>query len=57
MIIIIEGPKCSGKSPLANKLAEELGGTVIHFPTDQSITAKLVGNLTNEQYENIQDFI
>lgn len=37
MLIIVEGPKCSGKSTLCAKIQEEIGGTIIHFPTDPKL--------------------
>jgi thymidylate kinase len=40
MFIIVEGPKCCGKTTLCNRLAREYGGKIIHFPTD-SPTGKL----------------
>lgn len=34
MFVIVEGPKCSGKSTLCVELQSKFGGTVIHFPTN-----------------------
>jgi thymidylate kinase len=56
MFIIVEGPKCCGKTTLCNRLAKEYGGEVIHFPTD-SVTGRMafdmLGKCSSEEEYNL----
>lgn len=44
MFVIVEGPKCCGKSTLCSRLQAKFGGTIIHFPTN-SIKGQLAMNM------------
>jgi len=61
MFVIIEGPKCSGKTTMCAKLAERFGGTVIHFPTNSeygSMALEMLRNCqTDDDYEKCQDMM
>jgi len=57
MFIIIEGPKCCGKTTLCNRLAKEYGGEIIHFPTN-SPTGKLAFEmLASGDYNTCQELM
>lgn len=58
MLIIIEGPKCCGKTTLCNRLACRYGAEIIHFPTNSDI-GKRAMELLNipDRYDECQDLM
>ncbi len=61
MFVIIEGPKCCGKTTLCNKLHAKYGGTIVHFPTNSDkgklATLMLQRKLNPEQYAECQQLM
>lgn len=61
MFVIVEGPKCSGKTTMCAKLAARFGGAVIHFPTNSEYGSLALGMLqncqTDDDYEKCQDMM
>lgn len=58
MLIIVEGPKCCGKTTLCNRLACRYGAEIIHFPTNSDI-GKRAMELLNipDRYDECQDLM
>lgn len=57
MFVIIEGPKCCGKTTLCNRLAREYGGRIIHFPTDSPTGKLALETLANGDYDECQELM
>lgn len=61
MFVIVEGPKCCGKTTLCNRLAREYNGEIIHFPTNSDLGQKalemLKKPLTPNEYEECQNLM
>lgn len=53
MLIIVDGPKCCGKSTLCKTLQSRFGGKIIHFPT-QSRLGQTAMKLLQINYEMSQ---
>lgn len=61
MIIIVDGPKCCGKTNLCNKLAAKFGGKIVHFPTNSPTGSKAMTMLKSQpsssEYDMCQDLM
>jgi len=56
MFVIVEGPKCCGKTTLCNRLAREYNGEIIHFPTNSELgrqAFEMLGKCTTEDEYNL----
>lgn len=57
MFIIVEGPKCCGKTTLCNRLADAMHAEIIHFPTGSSLGKLAMKTLESGDYNTAQDLM